>query len=232
MADLPEFDFDQWLTESRVAQTSVEVLQRPDLLAEVEDWKRRMERAKSLPANPDRSFGEADPVEALKAEGQALIEQIRDSRATFYLAALDAKDERAIEAAHPMPDPPVMFDRPLPELSDRATDAQAQAFLGAWDAWKQAKDEFISAHVDVLAPWQEQTERILELRGAERVARSVVSMKQHGVTTKLHLTAEQVLKMQETFGKPQMSLFIEALDKLKTNPPKEPEVSPAFLSRT
>ena len=229
MSETP-FDFAEWLKDSRVAQTSVDVLQRPDLLAEVEEWKRRMDRA-SKTAPQDRSIGEVDPLDELRREGAALLDQLKESRATFYLAAVSPEDDAAIEQAHPLPTPPVTFRDRLPVLPDRPTDNQAKAFLEAWEVWKMAKDLFVDQHADQLGPWQQETEGVVRRRGAERLARSIISMKTRDGAHRLQLTGDDLIAMEKTLGRPQMDRLTEALDRISTSITIEPEVSPGFLSR-
>ena len=231
-SELPEaingFDFDQWLTEARIAQTSVDIMQRPDYLAEAEDWQRRMDQAKKM-GSTERGLGDPNPLAELEQEGAELLERIRSARSVWYLAAVSDAENEAIEAALPFPDAPVQFDREPPLLAAHATEVQAQAFLAGWDAWNAAKAQFMELNADKLEPWSDKMVEIMTLRQAERLCRAIVSIKQGGKVNKVRLTRAQIEQLPERIGKPQFDKLVAALDKVST---ALPEVNSAFLSRT
>lgn len=226
------FDFNQWLTEARVATRSVDILQRPDLIGEYEEWRRQYERAVAArPSVSERTLGEQDPVDVLEAQGRQLLAQIQAARTTWYLAALSDRTEKAVEAAYPLPESPVVFDLALPVMADSATEKQADAFLGAWEAWKIAQARFVDDNAEVLVPFQAEWEEAQRNRQAERLARSVTAIRAGGVLNKVRLTADQVLAMEATLGKAQVGKLLETLAHANDDDPEQ-AVPAAFLSRT
>ena len=231
--ELPDFDFDQWLTEARIAQGTVEILQRPDLLAEYQDWKRRYDRAKALHVAVERAQGDPDPVGELEEEGRQILQSIREARTTWYLSALSYPDEEAIEQAHPIPDPPVKYTRQLPSLPQNATDNQSKAFLEALNGWQIGREMFEVENASKLGPWRELVKEAVRNRQSERICRSVVSIKAaDGTVNRVHLTIEQVRRMERIIGSTQIDKLITEIDRLGSDKPSEPEVDPGFLSRT
>lgn len=232
--DLP-FDFERWLTEARIAQGTVEILQRPDLLADYQDWQRRYDRAQKLAqAAPDeRTIGDGDPLAELKEEGRNLAAAIRAARTTWYLAALSFPDEEAIEQAHPIPDPPIRYARQLPSLPQNATETQSAAFLEAIKSWQIGRELFEAENASKLDPWREQVKQQVRHRQAERIVRSVMSIKDaDGTVHKVKLTVDQVLRLERTIGSTQIDKLITEIDRLGSDSPTAPEADPAFLSRT
>lgn len=231
---MSEFDFNQWLTEARVATRSVDVIQRPDLIADYQEWQRRFDRAKlTQPAveKMERGIGDPDPIALLEDEGRALLEQIQASRSTFYLSALSETDQKGIEAAFPLPDSPVTFDLELPVLADGATEKQADAFLAAWDAWKVAQARFVDENAEILTKHQEAWNQANQDRNAERLARSITAIRQGGELHKVRLSSDQVRVLAKKIGNPQVDRLIAALNAANTDDP-EKAVPAAFLSRS
>lgn len=71
------------------------------------------------------------------------------------------------------------------------------------------------------------------MRQAERICRSVVSIKAaDGTVNKVQLSLEQVVRMERIIGSTQIDKLITEIDRLGSDKPAEPEVDPAFLSRT
>lgn len=227
-----EFDFNQWLTEARIATRSVDVLQRPDLIGEYQEWQRQYDRVKAAaPSISERSMGELDPVQALEVEGRKLLEQIQASRATFYIAAVSDEDEKAIEAAFPLPEAPVTFDLELPTMADHATEKQADAFLAAWEAWKVAQARFVDQHAGVLQEFQDAWNAENENRNIERICRAVTAVRVGGELHKIRLTPDQVRDMEAHLGKPQIGKILQAIAQAGEDDP-EKAVPAAFLSRS
>lgn len=224
------WSFDTWLADARVAQTAVEIIQRPDLIAEYKEWRARYDTAlQAKPGDGERAMGEPDPLSDLVSEGRRIIEQLEAGRSWWFIAALGREDETAIEDAYPLPEPPVTFERAMPNYPNNPTDAQAQAFVDACTVWEQARAKFQEDNAGVLEPWLREHTQALLNRNAERVARAVVSIKQDGVTRRVRLTVEQVHAATKAMGETQFLKLVQALTDTSTVAPEVPAY-PLFMS--
>ncbi|GAA2237733.1 hypothetical protein GCM10010401_07420 [Rarobacter faecitabidus] len=228
-AETPEFDFDAWIDGATVTQVSVEILQRPDLLARYEDWERRYKVAEQAAGIYERSADEPDPLKALSSEGEALIEQMRASKATFYVRALDSRDVEAINDAHPLPEKPALFDKDMPLVGKNPTEAQAKAYVLGVKAWEQARDKFNAEHKEEHEAWAKKVAKAVEDRGAETLARAIASIEVGGRKVADGLDVDRVRKLGEQIGTVQLKRLVDAVDEATE---AEPEVPAGFLSRT
>ena len=229
-ADAPDFDLDAWLAGATVAQASVDILQRPDLLARYDEWERRYERAQQIAkANPDAGLDEDDPLAEIEAEGEALYEEIAASRATWYVRGLGSEDADAITAAFPEPEKPPVFDKPLPKETTRPTEAQAKAYLTAWKAWEIAHDRFNAEHKAEQDAWSKAAAKVLVQRGAETIVRALDRIEVGGRVIATSISHEQALALPGKIGDVQVQRIIDAIREVGE---AEPEVPAAFLSRT
>lgn len=230
-ADAPELDFDAWLDGATITQASVEILQRPDLLARYADWERRYDRAEAEWADTvdERSASDPDPLAAIKAEGEALLEQMQASRATWYVRAMSDDDQKAIEAAFPLPEQPESFKEHAPKPVHAPTEVQGKAFLRGMEAWELRKQAFVAEHAKEFEDWRDEVKKVVDQRDAESIARCVVSVEVGGRQIADHITHEQAAVLGEKINPLQVKKIVNAIVEATT---AEPEVPADFLSRT
>lgn len=206
-------DLEAWLGGATVAEASVDVYQRPDLLARIEEWQRRYERAEDFERQTggERSAGEEDPLAALDAEGEALLADLAASRSTWYLRALSSADEQAINAAHPLPERPATFSEKPPVMQNRPTDAQARAFIKAYEAWQARGEQYRLEHEAESEAWAQSTTAALIARGAEKIARSVARIEVGGEVIATAVTLEQARSLPERIGEVQVGKILTAI---------------------
>lgn len=221
-------DLDAWLLGASLAQASVEVLQKPSLLSDYADWVRRWNRAEHEDG-AELAAGDRDPVAALRAEGENLLSALDASRTTWHVRQLEDSDIEAINAAHPEPDRPALFDEKPPKQVYSPTDAQARAYLKAYEAWTERRDRFNYEHRAEQETWAKQANEMLEDRGAEMIARATVRIEQAGRVIATSITAEQARTLSDRIGGPQVAKIVEAITELRTTAPEVPES--AFLSQ-
>lgn len=227
--DPEEFDFDSWLIDAQPAQTSVVILQRPDLLAAYQEWQERWTQASKEGGDIDRDLSQPSALLALHHEGEQLLNELRAARSIWYLRAIDREDEAAIQKAFPLPEAPVRFQRRIPTMADRPTEAQSLAFTMAWTAYTEAKARWEEENEPVLAPWRQEYEDAVITRAAERIARSLVKIEQNGKTARPRLTADQVKELEKRIGQPQIGMLMQAVERVTTQAPSDPEVPAGFL---
>lgn len=226
---VPTLDLDAWLDGATVQQASVDILQRPDLLARWQDWERRYDRAEatSKTAAAELSFGEESPLAELEREGEDLLEEISASRATWYMAALDSDDIQAIVDAFPEPAKPQPFTRALPSLQKSPTDAQARAYLKAFQAWEHDRDQYNADHRDEQDAWARAAQAMMIDRGAEKIVRSLDRIEVRGQVIATSITHEQALGLTKRIGEAQVAAILTAVDAATSEEP----VVPADFSR-
>lgn len=106
--------FNQWLSTGTVAQRSIDVYGRPDLLATYETLERRYQLAVAEEeAGAERAVGETGP-ETILEEMQRVHEEWQASKTTWYIRALN--DEEQSEILSSLND--------VPKLAKDATDEQ------------------------------------------------------------------------------------------------------------
>ncbi len=224
-----DFDIDQWLTHATVTQGSVEILQRPDLLARWEDLERRVERAQAEKNVGERSAADTDPMLALRQEAEDLLQEIDASRTVFFVRALNDDDLSAIEAAHPVEKPPA-FTAKMPAVVQNPTEKQALAFLGMWESYKLQKEQWDRENTELLAAHRAKAMEGLKLRGAEKIARATVKIVQGGRSTTKPLTADQVVSLSDKIGEVQTNRLLKKIDEVSAADPGVPQLDPLFGS--
>lgn len=210
------FDFAEWLAGVEEPAEAVTIYQKPGLVAQIAALQ------ESLPpegAKVERGLGDADPQQKLKD----LREALAASRTVWYVSPLTREDEQAIEAAFPEPAPPPVFPDDPPQLATRATEAQSRAFTDGWAAWQEAKGRWEAEHADQLTAWKAEAEDVSLKRGAARLAQSISWIEAGGQREQPHLTGDDILALERKLGQPQISLLVEALDRVNSEPPAEPD---------
>lgn len=214
-------DFDAWLAGASITTTSVDILQNPALLGEYEAWLRRYQRAKAIDPG-EYSMGEANPIAALEAEGEALLGRIEESRSTWHVRALTGDDDRAILAAFPDPAAPTGFEEQPPKIAPSPTEAQAKAFSQGWQAWQVRQEKWLADHRADLDAYGEALRHIADQRGAERISRAVVRIEQSGRTIATHVSAEQALTLPGKIGEAQVTVLMDAIRRASNEVPEVP----------
>ncbi|WP_102508092.1 hypothetical protein [Sanguibacter massiliensis] len=200
-----------WLGGATVAEAAVEVYQRPDLLARIEEWQRRYERAEQSDVG-ERSAGEEDPLAALEAEGEALVAELEASKSVWFLRALSSDDERAVNEAHPLPEKPETFAEKPPFMQARPTDAQARAFTQAYLAWEERKRLFSVEHAAEADAYREAVTAALIARGAEKIVRALSRIEVGGEVIATSITLDQAQSLPARLGEVQVGKILEAID--------------------
>lgn len=101
-----EFDLDAWIDGVSAAQRSVPIYARPDLFGRYEEVQRQIEVLEHATKGAEGSVTDQEELGSLYAEREALYEQQRASKTTWYVQALDSAVIAAINAEHPVPDLP------------------------------------------------------------------------------------------------------------------------------
>ena len=208
-------NFEEWLSGVRSPVESVHIYKRPDLIAELGKLRDLKERGLK-PELFEGTLGDPSRYDTVRGELEA-------SLAIFNFAPIDDSDEDAIIAAHPEPEGRPLFREAPPALPQRATEKQSEAFLAAHKAWQDRKESWTERHADEIANWSRNFNQVLSSRGAERLARSLVSIDEGGEVTEVRWTAEQIRQLKRRIGNPQMGLLIEAMNRACTKPPEEPD---------
>lgn len=216
-----DLDFDAWLAGASITTTSVDILQNPALLGEYEAWLRRYQRGKVIDPG-EYSMGEANPIAALEAEGEALLGRIEESRSVWHVRALTGDDDRAILAAFPDPAAPAGFDEQPPKIAPSPTEAQAKAFSQGWQAWQVRQEKWLADHRADLDAYGEALRHIADQRGAERISRAVVRIEQSGRTIATHVSAEQALTLPGKIGEAQVTVLMDAIRRASNEVPEVP----------
>lgn len=212
------FDFDSWLAGAGLPQSSVEILQRPELLARLADMERRARRLSA-----DRGIADDDVV----GDVAALLAEVEASRTVWFVRALTSEDVDAILAAHPI-DPTPRFTGRLPAVVPNPTEAQARAFLGMWESYEAQRERWQAEHAADLEAHAARSVEAMRARGAERISRAVVRIEQQGQVIADHVTVVQAMALPRVLGEPQVAAILAAIDAASDS---VPEVDPDFLSR-
>lgn len=227
-AEALDFDLDSWLDGATVTQASVEILQRPDLLAEYEDWERRYKRAEQLSETLERAAGDPDPLRALEVEGEQLLEKMRTSRATWFVRALSTRDIDEINDAHPLPDGNgILFGENPPKPPVSPSETQAKAYIRSHKAWEERKRNWDADHETELTELTKDLRTKIEARGAQKIATAVVRIEVAGKVIAESVSFDQALALPRKIGEAQTQRILDAIDEA-TN--AEPEVPAGFLS--
>ncbi len=223
------FDLTAWLDGATLAEASVDVFADLKVLGRHQEWERRYEAAQvtaeSLP--DERSAGEVDPFAELEAEGEAILDALRASKTTWFMAALGSEDEQAIQDAHPFPTAPVKFSEDSPVLVKRPTEVQAEAYLAEIRARAEREAAFNVEHITEIEAHNAAVQAVLQARGAEKIVRSFRRVEAPNGTSSTPLTIEQAKALPGQIGEAQTYSIIQAVD---TATQAEPVV-PAPFSR-
>lgn len=207
---MTDLNLTDWLSGATVAEMSVDVYQRPDLLGKINEWERRLERATAA-GDAERSAGEPDPIAALEAEGEALLAELEASKSVWYMRALSSDDEDAINEAHPLPEPPARFAEKPPVLTARPTEVQSQAFLKAHEAYEQRKTLHDEERRPDAEKYVKQLTVTLKARGVEKIVRSLARIEAGGSVIATAITAEQAATLPAKIGEQQTGKILEAI---------------------
>ncbi len=210
------FNFDDWLAGVETPAEAVTIYQKPGLIPRIEVLK------ESIEYNQERSLGDSDPKEELLK----LEEELENSRTVWYMSPITQETRQAIEKAIPTPRMPknLRFNDPIPQLSQRATEKQSEAFVGAWTAYQIAKQEWDQDHEEELAEFQLEILDAATKQGAEMIAQSVTYIETaDGKRSPVKLTAAQILELQRKIGEPQIGLLVEAMNRISQEVPEAPD---------
>ncbi len=228
LAELGPADFDAWIAGASLAQASTEILQKPSLLSDYEDWKRRWDRAQRTPA--ERALGQPDPLAVLEAEGESLLAELEASRTVWHVRQIENDELDAIAAAFPEPEKPEIFEELPPKaLQSGATDAQSKAYLRSFDAWTVRRDAFNVTHSAEHEAWARAANEMLADRGAEKIARATVRIEQAGRVIATSITNAQARALGEKIGAQQVAKILDLIDQVGA---VAPEVPADFLSES
>ena len=87
-------DLEAWLGGATVAESAVEVYQDGAAFGRYQAWEKEYERAPAIAATrPDGALDDEDPLAELEAEGEALLDRLRETRSTWFLRALSFPDQ-------------------------------------------------------------------------------------------------------------------------------------------
>lgn len=104
-----DFSLLDWMKTGTIATRKVPHYNDQSAYSDYLDWERRYEQAEAdyAAAEGERSMGEKNPLVALNAEGEKILERLQSSKAVFTIQAIsdDAIDE--INERHPLPPRPV-----------------------------------------------------------------------------------------------------------------------------
>lgn len=220
-----DFDLDDWLDGGSVVHRSVDIYNRPDLVADYEDWQRRWslaeDRAKT--AGDEQSLADADDEEAvaLRAEGERIHAEWLASKSTWRVRALDQDTEvNPIAEAAPKPVTPPQFRRPQPQAPrDYANGKPAPAYEKALEDWTKEREEFFKANEDEIKRVEKTNAEIAHNVDLAHVAAAVVSIEFPGGKTINGVTVDQLRKLEAKIGRGQFNrLLLAAIDTLRQEP--------------
>lgn len=197
-----DFNLDDWIDGGAVTEHSVAIYSRPDLAAVIEDWERRRKIAK-VTGGGDASLGEPT-LESLEEEGRRIYKQWIDSKATWYIRALEPSRIDEIRAAGKTPE----AIKDLPGSPDPAALAKHQK--------RQAKRaEEITAAVDEV--------------NLNMLAESVIRIEGANGGVQQGVTVEQLRRMRERLGQRQVNSLLNAATLAVL---VDPELKPDFSQAT
>ena len=216
------FNMNDWLEGIEQPAEGVTIYQKPGLIAQLAKAEEALAAAKSVPT--ELAMGEVSPA-AKVAELRRMIAQ---SKTVWYVSPLDRETEKALRRQHPEPKLAETFDVPPPRLADRANVEQSIAFQAAIGAWKIEHDQWNRAHAQMLEEYQEALEQYQLALGYARIAASVTYIEtfdEAGNSTRraVSMTPEQIKKAEDRLGQPQIQLIVEAMDRVATEVPSEPD---------
>lgn len=219
---MENFDFNDWLSGVETPAETVTIFEKPLLVGAIHDLK---EELAATPPNTDRAIGDPDVHGDLQKRIAALSEELAASKATFYVSAVSPEDDAAIFRAHPDPAKTVVFDEKPPRLGANATEAQSQAYLKAWAAFETRQQMWLEEHAQELEEWRIAAQEVAAKRGAERLARAITYIRRAGQEEKqrVNLSADNIQALQHKIGQPQMGLLVEALERVSSQVPEDPD---------
>lgn len=107
-----EFDLDAWLDGAQLAQRSVVVYGRPDLIGRMDDVARRLEAAERAAEDDEGSLGESSEVAHLREQAETLVAELEASKSVWYVQGLAPEVGERLVREHPIPDAAA---KPTPE---------------------------------------------------------------------------------------------------------------------
>ena len=219
---MTDINLTEWLAGATVAEAAVEIYRDAALLGRIEEWQARYDRAGATLAVAEQGVGDDDPRAALEAEGQALLDELEASKSVWYVRALSSDDEAAINEAHPLPERPATFDEKPPFMQNRPTDAQAKAFLKAYEAWQVRREQFAKEHEAEAEAYVKTATAALVARGAEKVVRCLSRIEVGGGVIAESITLEQAQGLAAAIGEVQVGKILEAIGRATTAEPDLP----------
>lgn len=220
-----DFDLDDWLDGGSVVHRSIDIYNRPDLVADYEDWQRRWdlaeERAKI--AGDEQSLADSDDEEsaALRAEGERIHAEWLSSKSTWRVRALDQDTEvTPISEAAPKQQTPPQFRRPQPQAPrDYANGKPAPAYEKALEDWTKERDEFFKANEGEIKRVEKANAEIAHNVDLAHVAAAVVSIEFPGGKTVEGVSIDQLRKLEQRIGRGQFNrLLLAAIETLGSEP--------------
>jgi len=226
-----EFDLDAWINGGSVSQRSVPIYSRPDLYAQYEEWKRRYDaaeaRAKRL--GDEAGVGEGSELADLEVEGERIYADWMESKATWFVRALDAAEIDEINAAIPKADPSPRFtEKPPVEPRDHKGDKPSAAYTAAYEAWQARREAFYAEHAEEIAAAEKAQKAAIDEANLRMVAKALVRIEFAKGGATYEVTVDQLRAIRRQIGSHQiLSLINAALAAFS----EEPEI-PAPFSRS
>jgi hypothetical protein len=205
------FDFADWINGVETPAETVVVFQKPGLIAEIA-----------------RVQDEPEPIEAVLGEaGKAgklarLHAELQASKSIWYISPLHRDTEKAILKQFPDVSMPRFAVSP-PVLADRANDRQSEAFIGAFEAWKFKQEQWLAENAEAVNAATEEMQQVALMRGAARLAAAVTYIEVQGEKHSAQLTPQDIIELERQLGSPQVELLVEALNRVSTEAPQEPD---------
>lgn len=204
-----EFDLDTWIDGVSAAQRSVPIYARPDLFGRYEEIQRQITTLEKVTKTGEGSITDQEELGALYAEREALYEQQKASKTTWYVQALDSDVIQAINEEHPVPDLPEAPKEPAANAPQSVQDKYRAAL-------KRYQDK-----VTKLAP--KRTEAA-DARNVAFIAAAVVRIADHtDRTLATTVTIPQLRALQaKPFGPIQLGSLLTASFQAKAGEPVIP----------
>lgn len=216
VADLipADFDLDAWIGGAAVAERSVAIFARPDLVATMEEWTRRYDIAEkqAKAAGDEASLADDDELAALREEGERIHAEWMASKADWRVRALDEEEEMfpIVRAAPVYPDLPA-FDEPEPKAPrDHAGSTPSAAYLKAHAAWVERRDAFLAAQKPEQDALNRKRQAAQDEVNLNLIATAVVSITFANGAVTQGVTVDQLRKMRTKLGTQQVKSLLDA----------------------
>lgn len=216
VADLipADFDLDAWIGGAAVAERSVEIFARPDLVGTMEEWDRRYtlaeKRAKA--AGDEASLADDDELAALAEEGERIHAAWLASKADWRVRALDVDTEMLpiARSAPEYPDLPA-FTEPEPKAPrDHAGGKPSATYLAAHTAWQERQTAFLAAQKPEQDDLNRKRETAQDEVNLRLIAAAVVSITFANGNVVEGVTVDQLRAMRTKLGGPQVKKLLDA----------------------